>query len=148
MIAKLFLGSDHAGYKLKEEIKTFLDKKKIPYEDLGTNSPQKCDYPLYAKKVANKVIKDKTKKSKGILICGTGTGMCMAANKIKGVRAANIYDSYTAQMSRKHNNANIACLRARKFSPAKTLKLIQLWLKTPFSQKSRHKKRIKMLNQL
>jgi len=142
-MVKIFIGADHAGYKLKEHIKKYFDKVKISYEDLGTNSEKSVDYPDYAKKVSRKVAKNKN--SKGILICGTGTGMVMASNKIKGARAAFAYDKYSAVMSRKHNDANILCLRGRRFSKNKAKELVKIWLKTPFSNKKRHKRRINKL---
>ena len=140
---KVILGSDHAGLALKEKLKRFLDKKKISYEDLGTHSTAAVDYPDYAKKVARKVTT--TRNTKGILICGTGTGMVMAANKVKGARAVLAYDNYSAKMSRKHNDANILCLRGRFFSQDKALRITSTWLTTPFSGEARHKKRIKKL---
>jgi len=140
----IYIGSDHAGYDLKEKIKKLLDKNKVKYNDLGTNSKKPVDYPDYAKKVARKVIDNNG--SKGILVCGTGTGMVIAANKIKGVRAIQAYDTYSTKMSRKDNDANILCLRARKFSFNKNKKLVNVWLKTKFSNKQRHNKRIKKLD--
>lgn len=142
---RIIIGSDHAGYKLKEEIKQMLKKQKHTIEDIGTYSEKiKVDYPDYAFKLAKKIVKDK--KAKGILICGTGTGMAIAANRIKGARAAFAYDEYSAIMSRKDNDANILTLRARNFSARKAKKLVQLWLATPFSRAKRHKRRIAKLD--
>lgn len=138
----IYIASDHAGYELKEYLKKYFDREKIEYKDLGTNSKEKVDYPDYAKKVALKV---KKSKQKGILICGTGTGMCIAANRIKGIRAALIYDEYSAKKSRQDNDANIACLRGRKFSKEKAKYIVNVWLKTNFSNKIRYKRRIKKL---
>ena len=137
---KIFLGADHAGFKLKEKLKKYFKKKKIPYEDLGTSSLNPVDYPDYAFKVAEKV--SQQKNTKGILICGTGTGMVIAANKIKGIRAVAAYDTYAAKMSRVDNDANILCLRGRKFPYRNIQNIVSLWLKTPFSKKSRHQKRL------
>jgi ribose 5-phosphate isomerase B len=143
----IFIGADHAGYQTKEHIKKFLDKNKIRYKDFGSSSPKKPDdYPDYAKKVAKSVAKDKN--SKGILICGTGTGMVMAANKIKGARAALVYDNYTAVKSREDNDANIIALRGRGFSREKAKILVKIWLKTKFSNKPRHKRRIQKINRM
>jgi len=142
---QIFLGSDHAGFKRKEEIKYFLEKNKIIYEDLGTNSEESVDYPDYAFKVAKQVAKNKN--SRGILICGSGTGMAIAANKVKGIRAATAYDAFSAKFSRTDNDTNILTLRARKFSLDKTKKIIKIWLQTPFSDKPRHKNRIKKISQ-
>jgi len=137
---RIIIGSDHGGYKLKE----YLKKQINGLEDIGTYSEKSADYPDIAKKAA-KIIQ-KNKNTKAILICGTGTGMCIAANRFKGVRAAVIYDSYSAKMSRKDNDANIACLRERLFNHSKAKKLVKLWLKQGFSGKPRHKRRIRKLD--
>ncbi len=139
----LYLGADHAGYKLKEFLKKHLEKKGVKYMDLGTYSEDSVDYPDLAFKVARKAAKEKN--AKGILICGTGTGMVMAANKVKGIRAAVAYDEYSAKMSRHDNNANILCLRGRKVDVKRQQKLVDIWLKTPFSQIARHRRRLKKL---
>ena len=134
---KVVIGSDHAGYRLKEKLKLFLKKKGVKVEDLGCkNLDSKDDYPVYAKKVSRKVAKGRTL---------TGTGMCIAANRVKGVRAANVFDNYSAIMSRKDNDANVICLRGRQFSTLLEKKLVWLWLNTSFSKQSRHKRRIKLL---
>ncbi len=140
----LYIASDHAGFKLKEYIKQYFNKKKIKYKDLGAYSEDRVDYPLYAKKLALKVKKEKTK---GILICGTGTGMAIAANRIKGIRAALAYDNYSAKMSREHNDANVLCLRGREINFKKQIPIVNTWLTTKFSNILRYKKRIKMLDQ-
>lgn len=136
----IYLGSDHAGYKLKEFLKKHLDRKKVKYKDLGTYSEESVDYPDYAYKVGRKVAKEKG--AKGILVCGTGVGMCIAANKVKGVRAAVVYDKYSAVMSREHNDANILCLRGRGVDFKKQTKLTDMWLSTKFSGEKRHIRRI------
>ena len=118
-------------------------------EDVGSFSDKKPDdYPDFAKIVAKDVVKDKTGKVKGILICGSGTGMAMAANKVKGVRAAMVYDNYSAKMARHDNDANIACLRGRGFSKEKSLSITKVFLKTKFSKIPRHKRRIAKLNRI
>lgn len=137
---KIYIGSDHAGYKAKEKLKKFLEKKKIWYKDIGTHSSESTDYPDYAFKVAEKV--SENKDARGILICGTGTGMVMAANKVKGIRAAVAYDNYSAKMSRNDNDSNVLCLRGRKFPYEDLEKIVNIWLKTPFSGAKRHKRRI------
>lgn len=137
---KIILGSDHAGYKVKGKIKKFLEKHEIEYEDIGTNSERPVDYPDYAKKAAKKVAKSKNLMA--ILVCGTGTGMTIAANKIKGIRAVAAYDEYSAKMSRNDNDSNILGLRGRNFPYNKIEKIVKMWLKTPFSGKTRHKRRI------
>lgn len=140
IIKKIYLGSDHAGFRVKEKLKDYFDAKKIPYEDLGTHSPKSTDYPDYALAVAKKVSKEKD--AKGILICGTGTGMVIAANKVKGIRAVAAYDNYSAEMSRLHNDANILALRGRFFPLKKIQKIVSVWLRTSFSGKPRHRRRI------
>lgn len=140
----LYIGSDHAGYVMKEKVKTYLSKKGVVFEDVGTYDQNAVDYPVFAKKVAKKVAKENN--AKGILICGTGTGMVIAANRIKGVRACVCYDEYSAMKSREDNNANVLCLRGRQFSFSKVQKILDLWLATSFSRKTRHMKRIKLLD--
>src|SRR3989344_7201752 len=139
---KIFLGSDHAGFHVKEKLKKLFDKKKILYEDLGTYSIKPVDYPKYAFKVAEKVAKE---NAKGILICGTGTGMEIAANKLRKIRAVAAYDPYSAKMARYDNNANILCLRGRFFPYKKIETIVNIFLKTKFSNKPRHIKRIEEL---
>ncbi len=141
----IFLGADHAGFETKERLKKFFDKNKIAYEDLGTHSEESVDYPDYAVKVARSVASE---KARGILICGTGTGMAIAANKVKGVRAALAYDSYSAKMSRNDNDVNVLCLRGRKFSYKQAESIVKIWLKTPFSNEERHKRRIEKIRKL
>jgi ribose 5-phosphate isomerase B len=143
---KVYLGADHAGYLFKEHIKGLLDKEKIPYEDLGCDTADsKDDYVDYAKNVAQRV---KAGDALGILICGSGTGMAIAANKIRGIRAAFAYDEYSARMARYDNDANILTLRARKFPKRKIKRIIRTWLSTPFSGIDRHKQRIEKLKKL
>jgi ribose 5-phosphate isomerase B len=137
---RVMLASDHAGLRLKEKIKKYLARKKIEYEDLGTESFTSVDYPDYALKVAEKVAKNKN--TRGILVCGTGTGMTIAANKVKGIRAVAAYDAYSAKMSRIDNDTNVLGLRGRFFPFEKMKKIITVWLDTPFSGEKRHKRRI------
>lgn len=141
----IYIGADHAGFRLKEYIKRYLKNKKVKFVDIGTFTDKKrVDYPDYALKVAKKVSKDKN--SKGILICGTGTGMVMAANRIKGTRAALAYDKYSAIMARRDNNANILCLRGRKVNFENQKKIVIYWLNSKFSGLQRYKRRIKKLD--
>ena len=140
---RVIIASDHAGLRLKEKVKKYLARKKIEYEDLGTESFTSVDYPDYALKVAEKVIKNKN--TRGILVCGTGTGMTIAANKVKGIRAVAAYDAYSAKMSRIDNDTNVLGLRGRFFPFEKIRKIITVWLDTPFSGEHRHKKRIKKI---
>jgi len=142
----VYLGADHAGFDLKEKIKRYLDSKDIKYSDLGGRGEKGDDYPDFALEVAKNVSSDKG--SRGILICGTGSGMAMAANKVKGARAALGFDKYSVIMGRRHNDVNVLCLRGRKFSDRKNLKLVKLWLKEDFSGEERHKRRLKKIERI
>ena len=141
-LKKIFLSSDHAGYKLKESIKLHLDKKKIIYTDLGPFKVDRVDYPDYAHKVAKKV---KTSSNHiGILICGSGMGMNIAANRHKNIRAAQCFNSKSTKLSRLHNDANIITLGARLLSKNNALKCVNIFLTTKF-EGGRHLKRIKKI---
>lgn len=139
----IYIASDHAGFKRKEEIKKYLKENKLKFKDLGPENDLPVNYSDYANKVCSEI--KKSNQNKGILICGSGTGMVIAANRHKGIRAAMCYDLYSAEMSRKDNNANVICLRARKFSLTKTKEIITKWLTTKFSNANRHKQRILIL---
>ena len=141
---KVIIASDHAGYQIKEKIKKYLQRKKIDFEDLGTHSTSSVDYPDFALKVSQKVARNR--EHRGILICGTGTGMIIAANKVKGIRAVAAYDTYSAKMSRIDNDTNVLGLRGRFFPYVKIQKIISVWLATPFSGEKRHKRRIKKIS--
>ena len=145
MIKKIYIGSDHAGFKLKEKLKKYLKERKLAFEDAGTYSEERVDYPDYALKVAGRVAKEKN--SRGILICGTGTGMVIAANKVKGIRAVAAYDKYSAEMSRLHNDANVLALRGRFFPYKRTKEIVSIWLETEFSSEPRHQKRIDQIKE-
>ena len=139
---KIFISSDHAGFKLKETIKDYLRNKKVKFEDLGPLDDNKVDYPDYAHKVAKKV---KTNKNYvGILICGSGIGMNIAANKHKNIRAAQCFNSKTAKLSRLHNNANIITLGSRLTNKKVALDCINTFLRTKF-EGGRHLKRVKKI---
>lgn len=143
----IFIGSDHAGVIAKEFLKKELQKKGHTYIDVGTfDSKKSVDYPDIAKKVCKKVLEQNT--ALGILICGSGTGMQIAANKIKGIRAAMCYDVYSSKLAREHNDANVLCLRARKFPRKDLIKIANIFLKTKFSGELRHKKRIAKIKRL
>ena len=142
---KIIIAADHAGFQLKEKIKRYIKELKYDTEDIGAFSEEPVDYPKIAKKAAEKVAKT---KSKGILICGSGIGMCITANKIKGIRAALCYDKYTAKVARDHNDANILCLGARTESSKDYKNIIKTWLETEFSKEERHKRRVKEMNEL
>ena len=140
LFKKISISSDHAGFKLKEKIKRNLLKKKIKVIDLGPKNNNSVDYPDFAKKVARNVI---SKKSNiGILVCGSGTGMAMSANKIKKIRAAVCYNKASTSLSRKHNNANILALGSRLTKKSIALKLVNVFLCTKF-EGGRHLKRVR-----
>ena len=138
----IFISSDHAGYKLKEQIKKYLRRKKIKFKDLGPYSIQSVDYPLYAHKVAREV--KKNKKNIGILVCGSGTGMSITANKHKNIRAALCFDVKSTKLSRLHNDANVITLGSRLLSKKNALNCVSIFLKTKF-EGGRHLKRIKKI---
>ena len=142
LFKKICIASDHAGFDLKEKIKDSLIKRNISTIDLGPNKKVSVDYPDFAKKVSNRI---KLKKSDiGILVCGSGTGMSLSANKIKGIRAAVCYNIRSTRLSRQHNNANIICLGARLTKKSLSLKLVEIFLKTRF-ESGRHLKRVKKI---
>lgn len=140
---KIALASDHSGFELKEKIKEYLISKKINVEDFGTYDNNSCDYPLYANKVCEAILNKEFEK--GILICGTGLGMQIAANRHKGIRAACVSDTYSAKMSRAHNNSNILTLGARVLGFGLACEIVDCWLNTDF-EAGRHTKRIDMLD--
>ena len=140
----LFLASDHAGFKLKEVVKQFLDFLNMPYEDLGANTGENPDdYPDFAKKLVKKI---KGKNDRGILFCGSGAGMCMAANRHKGIRAVSGGNEHEVVMARIDNDANVICLGARLTNEYTAKKLTKVFLDTQFSGETRHKRRIKKLD--
>jgi len=141
-LKKIFLSSDHAGYKLKEFIKIHLDKKKINYTDLGPFNSERVDYPDYAHKVAKKVKTDK--KHIGILVCGSGMGMNIAANRHKNIRAAQCFNLKSTKLSRLHNDANIITLGSRLLTKKNALNCVSVFLNTKFDG-GRHAKRIKKI---
>lgn len=140
---KIAIGSDHAGFKLKEIVANYLKRKKIEFKDLGTYSFESVDYPDYAYPVAESVAKGEF--DLGILICGSGVGMCITANKVKGIRAVLAHDTYTAKQSREHGNCNVLCLAGKKLTKAKGTKIVNVWLNTEFSGEERHLRRIRKI---
>ncbi|MBQ6366076.1 MAG: ribose 5-phosphate isomerase B [Oscillospiraceae bacterium] len=134
------IGCDHGGYAYKQMLMQHLEDRGIRYQDFGCFSPDSCDYPDYAIPVAKAVASGEFEK--GILICGTGIGMSIAANKVHGIRAAVCGDSFSATATREHNDANILCMGARVISEAKALEITDIFLDTPFSEEERHKRRI------
>lgn len=139
------IGSDHGGYLLKEELKKHLEEKGIEFKDFGTDSAASCDYPVYAEKVCRAIQSGECEK--GILICGTGIGMSVCANKCKGIRAALCGDHFSAEFTRKHNDANVLCMGARTIGPGVALQLADIFLTTEF-EGGRHEKRVSMMMEL
>lgn len=137
------LGSDQAGYQLKQEIIKYLEEKGLEYKDYGSYSEESVDYPVYGKAVANAIVNGEC--DKGILICGTGIGISIAANKVKGIRAALCSDCFSAEATRLHNDANIVAMGARVVGPGLAVKIVDTFLNTPFSGVERHQRRIDML---
>ena len=139
LFSKICIASDHAGYQLKEKIKDFLIKKDVPVIDLGPLASEPVDYPDYAKKLAKRVLLKKS--DGGILVCGSGTGMAITANKFKGIRAAQCYSRKSTILSRQHNNANIICLGSRMLKSKEVFNFINYFFNTKF-QGGRHQKRL------
>ncbi|SEQ23290.1 ribose 5-phosphate isomerase B [Lachnospiraceae bacterium RM5] len=137
------IGCDHGGYELKKEILKYLDEKGIEYKDFGCDSLESVDYPVYAKKVALAVASKECEK--GILICGTGIGISIAANKVKGIRAALCTDSYMARLTREHNDANIVAMGGRVIGAGVAVDIVDAFLNTEFSGEKRHIDRINMI---
>lgn len=139
---RIALGADHAGVALKDRLKRQLDERGISYTDFGTNTTESVDYPDYAARVAHEVAAGT--HDRGILVCGTGIGMAIAANKVAGVRAAPVVDLMSAALSREHNDANVLALGARVTTPEVAARLVDIFLDTPFSG-GRHQRRIDKL---
>lgn len=142
---KIAIGSDHAGYEDKEKIKKQLAELGVEYEDVGTNSTDSVDYPIYAEKVAEKVASGEAQQ--GILVCGSGNGMQIAANKIRGVRAALAWNEETARLAREHNDANVLSVPARMISPEEVSKVIKSYLDAKF-EGGRHARRVDEISEL
>jgi len=143
-IMKIALGCDHGGFDLKLQIIDYLKKEGIEFKDFGCNDKKSCDYPDYAKDVANAVVNNEYEL--GILVCGTGIGMSITANKVKGARAALCGDCFSAEATRQHNNANILCLGARVTGDGLALKIVDTFLNTDFSNDERHIRRIGLID--
>lgn len=141
----IYVGSDHGGFELKEHVAEYLKEKGIEFEDCGTYSSDSCDYPDIAENVANKVVADKG--SYGILVCGTGIGISIAANKVKGIRAACCSDTFSARYTRKHNDANILCFGGRVIGPGMAEELIDAFLGSDF-EGGRHAKRVAKITEI
>ncbi len=139
------IGCDHGALDLKNQLKEHLDKKGVAYKDFGCNTNESCDYPIYAHKVTDAVLSGEC--GLGILLCGTGIGMSIAANKVKGIRAALCGDCFSAQVTREHNDSNVLCIGARVVGSELALRIVDTFLGAEFSQSERHKRRIAMLEE-
>lgn len=137
------IGSDHGGYALKKALMAHLDKRGLEYEDFGTYSEASCDYPVFAKAVAHAVASGECEC--GILVCGTGIGVSITANKVPGIRAALCGDCFSAEVTREHNDANVLCMGARVVGEGLALKIADIFLDTPFSNDERHIRRISQI---
>lgn len=137
------IGSDHGGFELKKKLMEHLSERGLEYKDFGTYSSASCDYPVYAKAVANAVASGEC--DRGIIICGTGIGVSITANKVRGIRAALCGDCFSAEATRQHNDANVLCMGARVVGEGLALKIADTFLDTPFSNDERHIHRISMI---
>ncbi len=140
------LGSDHAGFELKQAIIKHLEERKIEYKDYGPYSADSVDYAVYAEKTAKGVVGGECEL--GILCCGTGVGISIAANKVRGIRACCCSDKFSAEMTRLHNDANMLCLGGRVVTPEQAIELVDLFIDTPFSGEERHARRIAQITEL
>ena len=140
-MSKVLIGSDHGGFNLKNEIITHLQERGVEVQDFGCYTEDSCDYPVVAKAVSKAVLAN---GGKGILVCGTGIGMSIAANKYKGIRASLCSDTFSARMTRMHNNSNILCLGERVVGKGLAVDIVDTWLKTDF-EGGRHSRRVDML---
>lgn len=143
---KIIVGCDHAGFEVKDEVFEALESLSCTYEFIGTHNKESCDYPMIAKKVCSKVLEGEF--TYGILICGSGTGMAIAANRFPKIRAALCYDEYSSTMARFDNNCNILCLRSREFETHKYKTIIKQFIETEFSDKLRHRNRVQLLDEI
>ena len=139
------LGSDHGGYSLKEHIKAYLEGKGIAYKDFGTHSTDSCDYPEFGRAAAESVASGECER--GIVVCTTGIGISIAANKVPGIRCALCGDCFSAKATRLHNNANVLALGALVTGPGLALEIVDIFLDTPFSEEERHSRRVSQLEE-
>jgi ribose 5-phosphate isomerase B len=139
----LLIASDHAGFELKRKLADALKRRGIAFEDLGPDSADSVDYPDYARKVAEAVSRGEAER--GLLVCGSGQGMAMTANRYHGVRAAVPWDEETARLSREHNDANVLALGGRVLAPEAAQRILEVWLETPFAG-GRHERRVKKID--
>lgn len=142
----IVIGCDHAGYPLKVEIAKYLTEKGIDFVDVGCNG-ESCDYPIIAKALCDKVTEDASNNT-GILVCGTGVGMSICANKVKGIRACVCSDYFSAKYTRIHNDANVLCLGARVIGVGTAIELVDVFLNTQFEKGGRHQRRVDLISKL
>lgn len=142
---KIMIGCDHAGLELKEAVAARLTILHHEVEDIGTHSPESVDYPYYAARVARAVAEGE--KDRGILVCGSGLGMCMVANRIPGVRAVHVCEPYAAKMSRRHNDSNVLCLGGRFIGRDLAIEIVDVWLNEAF-EGGRHRRRVELIERL
>lgn len=145
-VKRIAIASDHGGYELKNEIINYLKEMDNIYKDFGSYDTQPVHYPDYALKVGNAIVNDEYQY--GILICGTGIGMSIAANKIKGIRASLCHDTFSARMAKEHNNANVLTMGGRVIGSGLAREIVKVWLLTKFSQESRHIIRLQKITDL
>lgn len=143
MARPLLVASDHAGFELKEKLKLVLERLGVPYEDQGPLSEEPVDYPDFARRVADAVSRGDAER--GLLVCGSGQGMAMTANRSRGVRAALAFDEETARLSREHNDANVLALGGRSLDHATAERILEVWLRTPFAG-GRHARRVRKID--
>lgn len=136
----IVLGSDHAGFRLKDELKALITSLGHTVQDVGCHCADSVDYPDYAKAACEQVLSGNA--DRGILICGTGVGMSIAANKIPGIRCALVHDTFTAKATREHNDSNVLALGERVIGPGVAQDIVRTWLETPFSEGERHRNRV------
>ncbi len=147
MCLKIFIGSDHAGFKLKKAIKEKLKELGFKFTDIGTNSEESCDYPDFALSVAQNVVKNPN--SQGILVCGTGMGMALTANKVPGIRAAVVFSEASAKQCREHGDTNVLCLGEKLLNQEDALKFVEIFLKTKFEgSKPENERHLRRLNKI
>ncbi|MFD2117062.1 ribose 5-phosphate isomerase B [Paenibacillus yanchengensis] len=137
---KVIIGADHGGFRLKQELIPFIESLGYTVEDVGSSCEQSVDYPDYALPVCTAVVEGKA--DRGILVCGTGIGMSIAANKVKGIRCALVHDLFSAQATRDHNDTNVLAMGERVIGPGVAQEIVRVWLETPFSEGERHQGRI------
>ncbi|MDR2073447.1 MAG: ribose 5-phosphate isomerase B [Spirochaetaceae bacterium] len=142
----IVLANDHAGVELKKEIIGLLEQLNLPHKDLGVNSPESTDYPLWGYRAAKLVASGEC--DRGIIICGTGVGISLAANKVRGIRCVVCTDCYSAKLSREHNDANMLALGARVVGPDLAKMIVQVWLETSFAGGERHSRRVNMIGKI